>query len=80
MHQCDGRGDAECVLHRGVDARDKKNTMDETKKYKMPQPWAQTAMLCCVNALPTQVIIMLIIPVLTKGRRVGGQHGRARKP
>jgi hypothetical protein len=48
--------------------------------YKMPQPWAQTAMLCCVNALPTQVIIMLIIPVLTKGRRVGGQHGRARAP
>ena len=57
-----------------------KLTQDETKKYKMPQPWAQTAMLCCVNALPTQVIIMLIIPVLTKGRRVGGQHGRARAP
>jgi len=27
-----------------------KLTQDETKKYKMPQPWAQTAMLCCVHA------------------------------
>ena len=38
-----------------------KLTQDETKKYKMPQPWAQTAMLCCVNAVPTQVIIVLVI-------------------
>ena len=61
---------------------------DETKKYKMPQPWAQTTMFCCMNAVPTQVSIGLIIPALTYGRRpsatygrrVGGQHGRAQEP
>ena len=51
---------------------------DETKKYKMPQPCAQTTMFCCVHAVPAQVIIVLIIPVLNYESK--GQHGRAREP
>ena len=30
----------------------------------MPQPWAQTAMFCCVHAVQSQAIIVLVIPVL----------------
>ena len=39
-------------------------TQDETDNCKMPQPWAQTAMFCCVHAVPSQAIIALVIPVL----------------
>ena len=41
-----------------------KFAQDETKPYKMPQPWAQTAMFCCVHAVQSQAILMLVIPVL----------------
>ena len=41
-----------------------KFAQDETKQYKMPQPWAQTAMFCCVRAVQSQAIIVLVIPVL----------------
>merc|ERR1719387_881289 len=40
-------------------------TQGETEKYDMPQPWAQTAMFCCVYAVLAQLIIVLIIPILT---------------
>ena len=40
-------------------------TKGETEKFEMPQPWAQTAMLCCVHAVLALVAIVLIIPVLT---------------
>ena len=41
-----------------------KFAQDETKPYKMPQPWAQTAMFYCVHAVQSQAILMLVIPVL----------------
>ena len=36
-----------------------KITQDEAKKHKMPQLWTQTAMFYYVNAVSTQVIIVL---------------------
>ena len=36
-----------------------KITRNKAKKHKMPQLWTQTAMFCCVNAVSTQVIIVL---------------------
>ena len=36
-----------------------KITQDKAKKYKMPQLWTQTEMFCCVNAVSTQVIVVL---------------------
>ena len=41
-----------------------KSAQDETKPHKMPQPWAQTAMFCCVHAVQSQAIIVLVIPAL----------------
>ena len=39
-------------------------TKGETEKFEMPQPWAQTAMLCCVHAVLALVASVLIVPVL----------------
>jgi hypothetical protein len=51
-------------------------TQGETEKYKMPQPWAQTAMFCCVYAVLAQVIIVLLIPILThEGEVSTDEHG-----
>ena len=36
-----------------------KITQNKDKKHEMPQQWTQTAMFCCVNAVSTQVIIVL---------------------
>ena len=53
-----------------------KITQDKTKKCKMPQLWTQTAMFCCVHAVPAQVIIVLIIPVLNYESKVNtDEHG-----
>ena len=41
-----------------------KLAQDETKPYKMPQPWAQNAMFYCVHAVQSQAILMPVIPVL----------------
>ena len=41
-----------------------KHAQDETENCKIPQPWAQTAMFCCVHAVQSQAIIVLVIPVL----------------
>ena len=41
-----------------------KFAQDGTENCKMPQPWAQTAMFCCVHAVKFQEIIVLVIPVL----------------
>ena len=46
-----------------------KITQNKPKKYKMPQLWTQTAMLCCVNAVPAQVISVLVIHTLTHANR-----------
>ena len=46
-----------------------KITQSHSKKYKMPQLWTQTAMSCCVNAVPAQVISLLVIPTLTHAIR-----------
>merc|ERR1719213_523934 len=53
------------VLFLGARMRAIQLTQGETEKYKMPQPWAQTAMFCCVYAVLAQVILVLIIPVFT---------------
>ena len=51
-------------------------TQDKTEKYMMPQPWAQTAMFCCVYAVLVQVIIVLLIPILTHEAEVStDEHG-----
>jgi len=51
-------------------------TQGETEKYKMPQPWAQTAMFCCVYAVLAQVIIVLLIPIVTHESEVTtDEHG-----
>merc|ERR1719298_86267 len=51
-------------------------TQGETEKYKMPQPWAQTAMFCCVYAVLAQVIMVLLIPILTHEAEVStDEHG-----
>ena len=41
-----------------------KITQDKAKKYKIPQLWTRISMFSCVNAVPAQVIIVLVIPVL----------------
>ena len=46
-----------CVLFLAARMRAIQLTQGETEKYKMPQPWAQTAMFCCVYAVLGQVII-----------------------
>ena len=53
-----------------------KFAQDETRQYKMPQPLAQTAMFCCVNAVPAQVIIVLVIPVLKYELEVSTDENR----
>merc|ERR550514_2728819 len=51
-------------------------TQGDTEKYKLPQPWAQTAMFCCVYAVLGQVIVVLIIPILTHEAEVStDEHG-----
>ena len=41
-----------------------KVTQDKAKKHKLPQLWTRISMFSCVNAVPAQVIIVLVIPVL----------------
>ena len=36
-------------------------TQGETEKYKMPQPWAQAAMSCCVYAVGMQYFIIYTV-------------------
>jgi len=65
-----------CVLFLAARMRAIQLTQGETEKYKMPQPWAQTAMFCCVYAVLGQVIIVLIIPILTHEAEVStDEHG-----
>merc|ERR1719375_2385895 len=64
------------VLFLAVRMRAIQLTQGETEKYKMPQPWAQTAMFCCVYAVLAQVIIVLLIPILTHEAEVStDEHG-----
>ncbi len=32
-------------------------------QYKMPQPWVQTEMFYCMNAVPAQSTVVLIITI-----------------
>merc|ERR1719281_1565745 len=65
-----------CVLFLAARMRAIQLTQGETEKYKMPQPWAQIAMFCCVYAVLGQVIIVLIIPILTHEAEVStDEHG-----
>merc|ERR1719284_882507 len=64
------------VLFLGARMRAIQLTQGDTEKYKLPQPWAQTAMFCCVYAVLAQVIIVLIIPILTHEAEVStDEHG-----
>merc|ERR1719321_545164 len=64
------------VLFLGARMRAIQLTQGETEKYKLPQPWAQTAMFCCVYAVLGQVIIVLLIPILTHEAEVTtDEHG-----
>lgn len=56
-------------------------TQDETEEYEMPQMWAQMAMLCCVYAMPGQVISVLLIPISTYESEVStDEHGNLDLP
>merc|ERR1719194_82619 len=64
------------VLFLGARMRAIQLTQGETEKYKLPQPWAQMAMFCCVYAVLAQVIIVLLIPILTHESEVTtDEHG-----
>merc|ERR1719238_1371463 len=53
------------VLFLGIRMRAIQLTQGETEKYKLPQPWAQTAMYIATYAVLVQVILVLVIPVFT---------------
>ena len=64
------------VLFLAARMRANQLTQDKTEKYMMPQPWAQTAMFCCMYAVLVQVLIVLLIPILTHEAEVStDEHG-----
>merc|ERR1719178_644915 len=56
-----------CVLFIGTRMRAIQLTQGETEKYKLPQPWVQSAMFICSYAVLCQVILVLVMPVFTGG-------------
>lgn len=55
------------VLFVGTRMRAIQLTQGDTEKYKLPQPWVQSAMFICSYAVVCQVILVLIMPVFTGG-------------
>jgi len=53
------------VLFIGTRMRAIQLTQGETEKYKLPQPWAQTAMYIATYAVLVQVLLVLVIPIFT---------------
>jgi hypothetical protein len=53
------------VLFLGARMRAIQLTQGETEKYKLPQPFVQTAMFICTYAVLLQVILVLVVPVFT---------------
>merc|ERR1719160_69551 len=53
------------VLFLGARMRAIQLTQGETEKYKLPQPWVQSAMYICTYAVLCQVILVLIVPIFT---------------
>merc|ERR1719236_457259 len=53
------------VLFIGTRMRAIQLTQGQTDKYKLPQPWAQTAMYIATYAVLVQVLLVLVIPIFT---------------
>jgi len=53
------------VLFLGARMRAIQLTQGETEKYKLPQPWVQTAMYISCYAVLIQVILVLMVPIFT---------------
>jgi len=53
------------VLFLGTRMRAIQLSQGETEKYKLPQPWVQTAMFICTYAVLLQVILVLVVPIFT---------------
>merc|ERR1719420_2464975 len=53
------------VLFLGVRMRAIQLSQGQTEKYKLPQPWVQSAMYICTYAVLIQVILVLIVPIFT---------------
>jgi len=55
------------VLFLGARMRAIQLTQGETEKYQLPQPWVQKAMWVCVCAVLGQLMLLLVVPICTKG-------------
>merc|ERR1740117_870579 len=53
------------VLFLGARMRAIQLSQGETEKYKLPQPWVQTAMYISCYAVLIQVILVLCMPIFT---------------
>merc|ERR1719378_855400 len=53
------------VLFLGTRMRAIQLTQGETEKYKLPQPWVQSAMFICTYAVLLQVVLVLLVPIFT---------------